>query len=237
MTELDSRVAATTVVTGPADLVGNTLVRVEEVTITGQVVHLPASIPGVPQYVAVARAEAEANALWPRLMDGLDRRGPIPYQPDAALVIDFQAAVGSATAGAVTGLEAFSSHHLGRFAAPGQPVIYNGKPYTLRELRNTFSLNERYADVMPAVMQVPRPTKEQWWPTLRRIQGLAALDRHAVTEPTTRGGLTGEKTLVQRFCDRGYLGAAQMMLAVFEHFSPGWISSERASQLPSPPES
>jgi hypothetical protein len=90
---------------------------------------------------------------------------------------------------------------------------------------------------MPAVMGVPRPTQEPWWPTLRRIQGLAALDRHAVTEPTARSGLTGEKSLVQRFCDREYAGAAQMMFAVFEHFSPGWFSPERASQLPSPPES
>jgi hypothetical protein len=237
VTEFDPRVAATTVVTGPADLVGNTLVRVEQVTITGQLVHLSASLPGVPQYVAVARAEAEANALWPRLMDGLDRRGPIPYQPDAAVVIDFQAAVGSAIAGAVTGLEAFASHHLGRFAAPGQPVIYNGKPHTLRELRDAFSLNQRYADVMPAVMGVPRPTQEPWWPTLRRIQGLAALDRHAVTEPTIRSGLNGEKSLVQRFCDREYAGAAQMMLDVFQHFSPGWVSPERASQLPPAPES
>ena len=237
MTELDPRVAATTVVTGPADLVGNTLVSVDEVKLTGQVVHLPASIPGVPQYAAVARAEAEANALWPRLIGGLDRRGPIPYQPDAALVIGFQAAAGSAIAGAVTGLEAFSSHHLGRFAAPGQPVIYDGKPYTLRKLRDAYSLNERYAEVMPAVMGVSRPTQEPWWPTLRRIQGLAALDRHAVTEPARRSGLTGEKSLVQRLCDREYVGAAQMMLAVFEHFSPGWISRQRASQLPPPPES
>jgi len=84
VTELDPRVAASSVVSGPADLVGNTLVRVEEVTITGQAVHLPASIPGVPQYVAVARAEAQANALWPRLMDALDgvgrsRTSPTPH--------------------------------------------------------------------------------------------------------------------------------------------------------------
>lgn len=233
--DVDPRVAATTVVSGPGDLVGNTLVKVDEVKIAGQMVHLPASIPGIPQYVAVARAEADANALLPRLIEGLDHRGPVPFQPDAALVFDFRGAVGSVIAGAVTGLEAFSSHHLARFAIPGEPVVYDGKPYTLPELRNAFALNERYADVMPAVMGVPRPTQEPWWSTLRRIQGLAALDRHSVIEPTTRSGLTGEKSLVQRFCDREYAGAAQIMLDVFEHFSPGWLSPERASQLPPPP--
>jgi len=170
--EIDPRLAATTVATGPADLVGNQLVKVDEVTIAGQLVHLPAVIPGIPQYVAVARAEADANALWPRLTVGLDHRGQIPFQPDAALVLDFQGAAGTVIAGAVTGLEAFSSHHLSRYAIPGQPVVYSGKAYTLK-LRE-FTLNERYADVMPAVMGVPRPTQEPWWPKLRQIQGLGA---------------------------------------------------------------
>jgi hypothetical protein len=230
---IDPRIAATEVVAGPPDLVGTTFVKMDVVTIGAQVVGLPAEIPGVPQYVTVARAEANANALWPRLLEDLDKRGQFPHQPDAELVLDFRAAAGAAAASAISGLEAYSNHHLARYEGGGQ-VVYDGNGYTLRELRE-FSLDQRYGDVMPAVMDVPRPTQTNWWQTFRRIQGLAALDRHAVYEPTKRSGLSGEKSLTQRFVDREYRGAAQMMLDVFQHYSPGWISPDRASRLPAAP--
>jgi hypothetical protein len=227
------------VVGGPPDLVGATIQVIDIVTIDGETVSMPRPIPGVPEYVSVARSEAAANALRPRLTENLERKGrTTPHQPDLDLVIEFQSAAGTAVASAITSLEAYSNHQLAGVttpAGPGGVILYDGRPYTIHQVRN-MALNDRYADVMPAVMGVSKPTQEPWWPKLRQVQRLAAFNRHAVTEPTGGKGLSGADSLLQRFCNGEYKGTAQMLLDAFEHYSPGWISPERLAQLPSPPE-
>jgi hypothetical protein len=64
---------------------------------------------------------------------------------------------------------------------------------------------------------------------------MAALSRHGVTQPIKRGGLAGEKSLTQRYCDREYRGAAGVMLEVIEYFSPGWIDARHLARLPPAP--
>lgn len=229
----DPRIASATA-TGPEEFTGDELVICEPVTSNGELVLLPKALPGVPEYVAAAHAEVEANALQPRLAEGLDRSADIPYQPNAGLVFDFRAAAASVTISAVAGLEAYANHHVERFCPPGATATYNGRAYPLPELRN-LSLDQRLGEVLPQFMAVPKPTQEAWWPTFKRVQALSALNRHAVMEPMARSGLTGEKSLAQRLCDREYVGAASMMLGVFEYFSPGWLPPQRLADLPEPP--
>jgi hypothetical protein len=118
---------------------------------------------------------------------------------------------------------------------PTPTIEFAGTQRSFRELAD-LPLNERYANVLPVLLDVPTPTSEPWWSVFRRVQGLAALNRHAITDAVRRKGLAGSTKLVQRLCDREYRGAALMMLAVFEYFSPGWIGEERMSELPPPPE-
>jgi hypothetical protein len=113
-------------------------------------------------------------------------------------------------------------------------VNYRGESQTRRRLSD-LPLNGRLSDVLPEIVGRPAPTQESWWPTLRRVQGLAALSRHGVSHPIKRAGLVGEKSLTQRYCDREYRGAAGMMLDVFEYFAPGWIDEQRLGRLPRPP--
>ena len=167
------------------------------------------------------------------------RRSRLPrqhrYQPNAARVFEYQATAGTISTAAIAGLEAFANHHLARCCMSGGAATYDGQPRSLQELRDIY-LDVRYGQVLPALLGRPDPRQTPWWQVFRRVQALAALARHGVTEPTTRTGLSADKkSLIQRLCDREYCGAARMMLDVFEHFSPGWLPSERRSQLPPPP--
>lgn len=243
----DPRIASGTVAGGPPELIGHELVIVTPVVVNGVEYHLPKWLPGLNDYVATAHAEAEAARVWPSVLDELDHRGPAPYQPNAEVVFSFLAAAGTVTTSAVAGLEAFVNHHLVRFCAPatfaeqGDPidpaptVEVEGVVYTFADLANE-PLNTRYGRLLPALQGRARPTDESWWPKLRQVQGLAALNRHGITDRVRRKGLEGTKSLVQRLCDHEYRGASAMMIAVFEYFSPGWIDPDRLNQLPPSPE-
>jgi hypothetical protein len=243
-------ISSARVVDGPPDIAspGDEIVIVNAVNVDGVGLTIPKALPGLTDYVAAANAEERANELRPRLTQGLDPKGgSLPYQPDAELVFEYLGAATAAAGSAVVGLEAFANHHVARFVAPPSfdengdevgptPTIqFVGNTRSFRELVD-ISLNERYADVLPVLLDKPSPTSEPWWPVLRRIQGIAALDRHGVIGAVARKGLEGKKQLVQRLCDREYRGASQMMLAVFEYFAPGWIDPERMAALPSPSE-
>ena len=234
---------------GPPDLVeaGDELVVVTPVSIDGVELFLPQPLPGVPEYATVVHAEERASKLRAMLLSDLDYRGgSVPYQPDAPRVLEFLAAAGTVVASAATGLEAFANHHVAGAVSPqsydanGDPdgpeptVIVFGETLTFRDLTNK-PLDERLGKIIPEMRQGPRPTSAPWWPKLRQIQALAALNRHGITDPTKRRGLVGVKSLVQRLCDREYAGAAAMMLEAFEFISPGWIGRQRALDLPPPP--
>src|SRR6266508_1812251 len=118
----DPRAATATAVGGAADLVGDELVIVDRVNIGGQLVDLPRALPGVVEYAAVVRSEAAAEALRPRLLNDLDERGEIPFQPNAPLVIEMQGAAATAITSAAAGLEAFANHHITRFVTPDAPT-------------------------------------------------------------------------------------------------------------------
>jgi hypothetical protein len=242
----DPRTASANVTAGPADLIGHELVIVTPVVVDGVAVHLPKLLPGLNDYVATAHAEAEAEQLRPRLLEGLDPRGPAAYQPNTEIVFNFLSSAGSVATSAVAGLEAFANHHVARYCAPAafddngdeiEPVPtveIGGAVYTFSDLTNK-PLNERYADILPKLQELLRPTAEDWWPKLRQVQGLAALNRHGITDPVKRKGLEGRKSLVQRLCDREYSGASALMLSVFDYFAPGWIDDDRRELLPPPP--
>jgi hypothetical protein len=94
------------------------------------------------------------------------------------------------------------------------------------------SLDERYKIVLPELLGKPRPGNEPWWEVMRRIQGLAALTRHAIYEPIKRSGLTGEKQLVERLYEGEYVGATAMLISAFEYFEPTWIPAAARGLLP-----
>ncbi|HEX6455750.1 MAG TPA: hypothetical protein VF009_04435 [Solirubrobacterales bacterium] len=133
--------------------------------------------------------------------------------------VAFRLSAGTAVASAAVGLEAYANFHLDRLPREAAAEAMN-RP-----------LNQRYAEELPALFGVDSPTQEKWWPTLRRLQSLAALQRHAVERPVKKSGLMGERSLNQRFYDRQYAGAAEAMLAAFEYFTPGWISGDRQAAL------
>jgi len=149
-------------------------------------------------------------------------------------VYDFHAAAGSAVNAAISGLESFANHHIARVGGAGAAVVYDGGTYPVSELWN-WTLDDRLGKVLPELWPKRTPKQESWWPTLKRVQGLAALTRHGVIDPVERSGLTGKKSLAQRFCDAEYGGGAAMMLHAMAHFAPTWISAERLSQLPPAP--
>jgi hypothetical protein len=221
----DPRAAFVNVMDGPPDLIGHELVIVTPVTIDGTELHLPKALPGLLEYVTVAHAEAQANGLRATLLRDLDHRGPAPYQPDAARCFEFLSAAGSAVA---------SYNAMGDPVGAEPTVVVFGEELTFRQLTNK-PLNERLGEIIPELKGAPRPTSEPWWPKLRQIQGLAALNRHGITDPTTRKGLVGVKSLTQRLCDREYAGAAAMMLEAFEFISPGWVGEQRVLDLPQRP--
>jgi hypothetical protein len=105
-------------------------------------------------------------------------------------------------------------------------VVIGDEQTTAAEVRE-FSLDERYKRTLPALLGVGNPAGKQWWQVLRRVQALAALTRHAIQEPIKRSGLSGVRSLAERYYLGEYQGVTRMMFSVFEHFSPNWISDER----------
>jgi hypothetical protein len=207
-----------------ADLVGNTVVIVDAVYVGGQEVHIPRPLPGIPELVACRAAEERAEELRKQMLATLVKQGPAPWQPDTTLVIDMRSAAETLVTSAVVGLEAFCSHQMLRcLDEGGGKVTYGGELLTPQALRDRFSLDERYKFVLPALLSRPKPSGKEWWQVLRRTQGLAALTRHAITVPVRRSGLTGERSLAERFYTGEYVGTARMLYDCFEHFSPNWV--------------
>jgi hypothetical protein len=210
----DPRTIRTTILDGP--MVGDAVIAVEEVEIDGLVLHVPRTIPGVAEYLVVREAERQAEILRPQLTQGLNYSGgSIPFQPNEALVYSMQAAAGTAVLSATVGLEAFANHHIRRVAGD-DPARWERSPFDL-------PLHERFGDVLPNLMGVPRPTAEQWWRVLRRVQALSGLVRHPETGAQRRRGLDGERTITERLYRGEYRGATEMMEEVFEYFSPSWL--------------
>lgn len=219
----DPRAAATSTVGG------DDVVIADRVNIGGRVVDFPRPLPGAPDYAAVVAAEARAEELRPKLLEDLDERHDPPWQPNTLLVLDMRGAVGTAVSGAITGMEAFANHHILR-SAPSGAFVVGDKEMTVEYAIN-MPINDRYSDVLPALLEKPKPTGKSWWQTFRRIQRLAVLQRHALYEPQGGKGLDGERSLAERIYNGEYQGAASMMVSAFEHFSPGWFSEERRQAL------
>jgi hypothetical protein len=239
----DPRAATATVTEGPPDLIGGVeLYRPFE--IDGRLVALPNVIAGIPEYMTVARAEAEANDFRARLLDDLEETNPqVAFQTSTEIAFGFYAAVGTAVTETITGLEGFANHFISRHFDNTGAFVLDDRSYSRSQVYDR-PLNERFKLFLPPMIEAQTdrpgvaglsPSSEPWWSTFRRIQALAALKRHSVYEAVGRSGLAGEKELVQRFVDQEYRGAAKMMLDLFEFFVPGWISRERLAQLPPPP--
>ena len=223
----DPRIAHAEVVSGPPDIVGDTLVIVDVVTLDGEAVHIPRPLAGVPELVAVAEAEKKAELLRQRLVSTLVDQGPAKWQPDTTLVVEMRAAAETAVTSAVVGLEAFSSHHVARHVDQETGnVTYHSEQLTPQDVRELYSLDQRYKLVLPELMSRPKPSGKSWWQVLRRVQGLAALTRQAIDEPVERSGLTGKRTLAERLYTGEFIGVTGMLFACFEHFSPDWVPAE-----------
>lgn len=225
----DPRISSTTIVSGP--MAGERLVAIDEVRLGRETVHIPRPLPGVPELAAVAEAETKANQLLPRIVQGLVDEGPAKWQKDATLVIEMRAAAESAVVTAMVGVEAFGNHHILRVAASNGGVInVGGRTMAPEEVFN-LHFDERYRSALPAILGRPKPTQEKWWPALLRTNALAALTRHAIHEPVERDGLSGKRSLAERLYRGEYQGVSEMMLGVFDYFSPGWLSQERLAWL------
>lgn len=223
----DPRIAHAHVVAGPEDLVGDTLLILDVVHIDGRAVHIPRLLAGVPELVACRESEHRADELRERLLGTLVEQDPALWQPDTSLVIEMRSAADTAVTSAVVGLEAFCSHHVLRHLDQETGTVrYGSEELTPQEVRNRFSLDERYKLVLPALLDRPRPTHTKWWPVLRRVQAMAALTRHAVTEAVERSGLVGARSLAERIYGGEYSGAARMLYDCFEYFSPNWVPAD-----------
>jgi hypothetical protein len=214
----DPRAASSIVLDGPPDLAGDELVSIDVVKIDGITVGVPRLMPGAAEWATVRVAEASADAYREAALEQLDGRGSIPCL-DITAAIDFRLNAGTAVASAGVGLEAYANFHLDRL------------PVEAAAAAAERPLNERYAEELPTLFGVDPPTQENWWPALRRVQSLAALQRHAIERPVKKSGLVGKKSLNQRLYDREYAGAAETMLAAFEYFTPGWIDAQRREAL------
>jgi hypothetical protein len=179
---------------------------------------VPKLMPGAAEWATVSAAEASADVYRETALAQVDRRGQVPCL-DISAAINFRLNAGTAVASAGVGLEAYANFHLDRLTRQTAAAAAE-RP-----------LNERYAEELPTMFGVDPPTQESWWPAFRRVQSLAAPQRHAIERPAKKRGLEGEKSLNQRFYDREYAGAARTMLAAFEYFTPGWISDDRQAAL------
>ncbi len=218
MSVVDPRAAGSKVLTGPTDLVGEEVVPIDLIEVDGVAVGVPRLLPGAAEWATVSSAEESADAYREAALGQLDHRGWVPCV-DISAAVNFRLNAGTAVASAGVGLEAYANFHLGRLGR-GTAAAVTDRP-----------LNERYAEELPTLFGVDPPTQASWWPAFRRVQSLAALQRHAIERPARKRGLVGEKSLNQRFYDREYAGAADTMLAAFEYFTPGWISDERQAAL------
>ena len=108
--------------------------------------------------------------------------------------------------------------------------MVEGVEMTVKQARE-LSLHERYKVVLPDLYGRPRPGSEPWYQVLRRIQGLAALTRHAIYEPIKRPGLTGEKQLVERLYQGEYVGATAMLISASSISSPPGFPVARAAAV------
>lgn len=227
----DPRIASATVTGGPADLVGHDLVIVDEFRYRREVVHIPRPLAGVPEFVAVGEAEVKADELREQMLTTLVDQGSAKWQPDTTLVVEMRAAAEASVITAVVGLEAFSNHHVLRFADPKGGELMVGDEETTAAAIRELSLGERYKRTLPTLLGVGNPAGKQWWQVLGRVQALAALTRHAVQEPVERRGLSGERSLAERYYLGEYEGVTRMLFSVFEHFAPNWISDERLRRI------
>lgn len=171
----DPRVAHVDVVDGPSDLAGRRLVVGEVVTLNGETVWVPKVHPGVPELVAVAEAEQKAEQLRHELVSTLATspvaQGPTKRQTNETLVVDLRSAAETTVISAVVGLEAFCSHHLAHYVDRETGTLtISGEHLTPHDIRNRFSLDERYKLILPELLARPTPTGEEWWPVLRRVQ-------------------------------------------------------------------
>lgn len=223
----DPRIAHAHITGGPPDLVGDTAVIVDVVRVGSREVHIPRPLAGIPELVTCRDTEEKAEALRRRMLDTLVDQGPAPWQPDTTLVVEMRSAAETLVTSAVVGLEAFCSHHVLRCLDEATAkVTYRNELLTAQELRDHYSLDERFKLVLPELLSRPKPSGKKWWQVLRRAQGLAALTRHAVTEPVKRNGLTGERSLAERFYTGEHVGTAKMLYDCFEHFSPNWVPQD-----------
>lgn len=218
----DPRAAVSTVLDGPADLVGDQLLLVEQVEIDDQKVLVPTALPGAADYIACLEAERRAEELRPRLVENLDTRGDIPTQMDATLVFDVRANAGTALMAAATGFEAFANHHIRRSTPVAGIDLGSGRLQDADELCER-RLNERYSVVLPALLGTSSPAQRPWWKDFRRIQTLAAWARHSKNEQTRGAGLVGEANYSTRIYNGEYVGTARTVLSAFDHFSKDWL--------------
>ena len=136
------------------DLARLRLVNVARVRMNGMEVDLPRPAPGVAESATVAMAEAEANRVMSEITADPDWGGAVPYQPNEALVLKGRSLAGTVATSASVGLEAFANFQLHR-ALGDEPVWERRDPTRL-------ALHERYADILPTVLEVSKPTAEPW---------------------------------------------------------------------------
>lgn len=199
-------------------------VVVDRVHIGGRIVDFPRPLPGAPEYATVVAAEFKAEDFRAQLLSDLDERHEPPWQPNAPLVLDMWASGGTVVGTAMTGMEAFANH----FILANEGSLTDSVDHAFN-----VPINERFSDLLPALLDKPKPTNAVWWPVFRRIQRLAVLFRHALYGPQEGKGLAGNKSLAERLYNGEYVGTAAMMVSAFEHFSPGWLSEERREALSS----
>lgn len=220
----------------PGIAAGDLFIGGRQYTIDGQSVGLARGVAGLPEYARVARAEQRAKELRAQLLDDLDMRGGIPYQA-SHIGVDWEEAASETVTVAVEGFEQFFGHWMTlKAGGPDGNIKFEDHDYTLQELRRKHQpLDDRYKKVMPVLCGVDNPAQQDWWSLFKTVQTLATLRRHAIMEPFARGVLQDQVELVQRLIDGAHHGTAQLMLDVFNYFSPGWVEGERLVRLPAPP--
>lgn len=192
---VDPRAASSAILAGPTDLVGDELIPIDLVEVDGIAIGVPRLMPGAAEWATVSAAEASADAYREAALRQLDRRGQIPCV-DISAAVNFRLNAGTAVASAGVGLEAYANFHLDRLSAETTAAAAE-RP-----------LNERYTEELPALFGVDPPTKEDWWPAFRRVQSLAALQRHAVLR-YAHSPTSGHKSAVRRSWLSGcWLGVA-----------------------------
>jgi hypothetical protein len=124
----DPRIAASLIVGGPPEWEGKSLVAIDRVTLDGKPVDLPRIHPGIPELVAVGRAEQAAEEMRARMLATLVTQpvGPPLWQPDGMLVVDMRSAAESVVTTAVVGLEAFAGEHINRAADHAGTLVVEG---------------------------------------------------------------------------------------------------------------